>query len=89
MLNEYPESIEKKFKMKSQDKNNWDDPFSWSNKYYGGSIFNPIRRYNQSGGSEQELIEVKNYLLDDLDELMICEECVTPQYFEFQNLFIK
>ena len=28
-------------------------------------------------------------MLDDLDELMVCEECVTPQYFEFQNLFIK
>ena len=71
------------------DKNSWDDPFSWDNKFFGGSVLDPIKRFNQTWGSQHERIEVRNYLLDDLDELMVCEECVTPLYFEFQNLFVK
>ena len=50
VLKEYPEAINYKYRMNSRynDKNSWDDPFSWDNQYYGGSVFYPVERQNQS-----------------------------------------
>ena len=44
-LKEYPQEIEHKYKMNAlKTDDSWDDPFSWDNEFFGGSVLDPIKR---------------------------------------------